>query len=243
MTIKYTGDNQELLNQALPYVYVGIRRTDGKIYIGARCANKVPAVDDLGKFYFTSSKNVVFDEFDWEILFIGNTRDEVFDFEGELIDFYLKSGVLINRRGTKGFYIIGPLSEETKRKMRKPKSEEHKENVSKGNKGKPKSTEHKANMSKARKGNPLTEESKANISKALKGKPKSEEHKANFSNARKGKPLSDKNKEGISNALKGKPHPQKTITCPHCGKSGGNVLKRYHFDNCKHLKQIETCIT
>lgn len=25
------------------------------------------------------------------------------------------------------------------------------------------------------------------------------------------------------------------VTCPHCGKSGGKpVMKRFHFDNCKH---------
>jgi rRNA maturation protein Nop10 len=24
------------------------------------------------------------------------------------------------------------------------------------------------------------------------------------------------------------------ITCPHCGKTGGNrIMPRYHFDNCK----------
>ena len=28
--------------------------------------------------------------------------------------------------------------------------------------------------------------------------------------------------------------PQAKITCPHCGKVGGNSnMKRYHFDNCK----------
>lgn len=34
-------------------------------------------------------------------------------------------------------------------------------------------------------------------------------------------------------ALKGKP--QKIITCPHCQKSGGNNMKRFHFDNCKKI--------
>jgi len=38
-----------------------------------------------------------------------------------------------------------------------------------------------------------------------------------------------------SEALKGTK--QKIITCPHCGKSGGNNIKRFHYDNCKHLKQ------
>jgi hypothetical protein len=26
---------------------------------------------------------------------------------------------------------------------------------------------------------------------------------------------------------------QNVVTCPHCGKSGGNSMKRWHFDNCK----------
>ena len=24
-----------------------------------------------------------------------------------------------------------------------------------------------------------------------------------------------------------------SYTCPHCGKVGGNVMKRWHFDKCK----------
>jgi hypothetical protein len=27
---------------------------------------------------------------------------------------------------------------------------------------------------------------------------------------------------------------QKTMECPHCGKVGGNAMKRWHFDNCKN---------
>ena len=34
-----------------------------------------------------------------------------------------------------------------------------------------------------------------------------------------------------SAALKGKP--QAILVCPHCQKSGGNTMRRYHFDNCK----------
>jgi hypothetical protein len=31
----------------------------------------------------------------------------------------------------------------------------------------------------------------------------------------------------------------KTVTCPHCGKEGkpGSNMNRWHFDNCKHLKE------
>jgi len=36
-------------------------------------------------------------------------------------------------------------------------------------------------------------------------------------------------------ATKGIPKPQATVACPHCPKEGGNsLMKRYHFDNCKH---------
>lgn len=31
---------------------------------------------------------------------------------------------------------------------------------------------------------------------------------------------------------------QKINTCPHCRKTGGNNLKRYHFDKCKIVPKI-----
>lgn len=41
----------------------------------------------------------------------------------------------------------------------------------------------------------------------------------------------------ISKATKGKPKP--TVTCPHCGKSGGKPsMTRFHFDNCKSRPTI-----
>ena len=36
----------------------------------------------------------------------------------------------------------------------------------------------------------------------------------------------------LGSSWKGKK--QKIITCPHCNKSGGNAMKRWHFDNCKN---------
>jgi hypothetical protein len=70
-----------------------------------------------------------------------------------------------------------------------------------------------------------TEEAKANMrkpkpeeQKAKMRKPKSEEAKANM---RKPKSQSPKRK------------PQPQVTCPHCGKTGGeNAMKRWHFDKC-----------
>ncbi len=72
---------------------------------------------------------------------------------------------------------LGPLSEETKKKL----SEAHK-----GKKIKPHSEEHKAKLSEARKGKHHSEETRKKMSEAKKGKPKSEECKRKLSAARKG---------------------------------------------------------
>lgn len=55
------------------------------------------------------------------------------------------------------------------------------------------------------------EETKNKISAALTGRNFSEEHKANIS----------------------KSH-NKIYICPHCNKSGGRMMLRWHFDKCKH---------
>jgi hypothetical protein len=104
------------------------------------------------------------------------------------------------------------------------------------------SKETRAKISKAGKGREFTQEHKDNLSKALKGKsksPASEETRAKISKGNKGKkrklppPVSKETKKKISESSKGIKKPQKVYTCPHCGKSGGNAIKYWHFDNCK----------
>lgn len=57
------------------------------------------------------------------------------------------------------------------------------------------------------------------------GKNKSEETRKKLSDAAKGKIPWNKGKK------------RKQITCPHCGKTGGNgLMQRWHFDNCKTKK-------
>ena len=44
---------------------------------------------------------------------------------------------------------------------------------------------------------------------------------------------------GASNPMFGKKFTMKKMTCPHCGKTGGQGgMKRYHFDNCNSLRRI-----
>jgi hypothetical protein len=54
-------------------------------------------------------------------------------------------------------------------------------------------------------------------------------HKGNKS--RLGQVRSETEREKVSIAMKGKL--QSILTCPHCQKTGGNAMKRWHFDNCK----------
>lgn len=95
----------------------------------------------------------------------------------------------------------------------------------------------------------MSPETKLKISKANSGRVKSIKErtlksKEMFINNPMNKP---EYRKKVSKALKGRPrHPnagikkgshQKISTCPHCGKTGGiGGLKRYHFDNCKTLR-------
>jgi hypothetical protein len=58
-----------------------------------------------------------------------------------------------------------------------------------------------------------------------------EESKLKMSQSRVGKKRSEDTKLKISISQKGKT--QTKVTCPYCGKSGGNTMSRWHFDNCK----------
>ena len=81
---------------------------------------------------------------------------------------------------------------------------------------KTKSDKHCQNISIGKKGKP--------------GKPTSAETKQKQSDSNKGKPKSDKHRQNMRK-------PKRKIECPHCGKIGGiNLMKRYHFDNCKKIK-------
>jgi hypothetical protein len=73
---------------------------------------------------------------------------------------------------------------------------------------------------------------RAKYSQAQKGKIISEIGKDNMSKAAIGRKRSKKDKLNISKALTGST--QQVIECPHCGKTGGNAMYRWHFNNCKH---------
>jgi hypothetical protein len=77
----------------------------------------------------------------------------------------------------------------------------------------------------------ISEDGKRRISEFQKNRPKSEETKRKLSEALKGRKRDPESIKKTADKLRGRK--QKTITCPHCGKSGGTTMYRWHFDNCK----------
>lgn len=108
----------------------------------------------------------------------------------------------------------------------------------------------------------LSEERKKNIQKSLLGKVQSQETRNKRSKSRTGFrntietkiKMSESAKIRWANNIDDSERKQKIkearskqviitvqITCPHCGKTGGNrIMPRYHFDNCKLLGS-KTC--
>jgi hypothetical protein len=213
--------------QVLPlsYVYRLDNPTTGEFYFGFRKANKVPASQDLGIDYFTSSKYVEprFDEFNYTIIQEFVDPLEAYDLEQFLIFQELKNPLMLNRRchygSKKRFTPSGNLvSSETRAKIssankgksKGPQSEEHKAKLSTANKGKSTSKQSRAKMSAAKIGIPKSEEHKAKISSANKGKSFSEETRAKISAANKGKSISEEHKVKLYAAHKGVPRSEET---------------------------------
>lgn len=157
--------------------------------------------------------------FDVELLFEGIHRNEACKIEirliAELGRIDLGTGILVNK--TCGGDGIKELSEETKLKLKRPKSEAHKKSISLYHadvKGTKNPMYGKGYLFLGNK-NPFygKKHSKDTIDKLKKNK--SNDHK---------------------NKLKEKWKERKSFiyVCPHCNKEGGINIKRWHFKNCKN---------
>lgn len=189
---------------ALPYVYKLTDRTTGEFYIGYRCANKVPAVLDLGVKYFSSSvcvKTRGFDNFTSQIVSELPDKESAIELESKLIDESWGNPLLLNKHNRGSRF-----------KNTSPRPEWLKEKLSLLNKGK--------------RLNPFTQEHKDKIGSSNRGrtiengrKPLSVETRKKMSDSKKGK-------SGSARFEK--------LECPHCLKliDAGNFA-RYHGNNCK----------
>ncbi len=101
-----------------------------------------------------------------------------------------------------------------------------------------KSEETNRKISESMKGKVLSEETKAKLSIAsmgntsARGSIRTPENRKKISDSLMGNVVHEKTRNKISNTMKGRKQP--IVTCPHCGKEGGqNAMTRRHFDNCK----------
>jgi hypothetical protein len=205
-------------SKAMPYVYICTHKVTKQFYIGYRCANldhNRPSHLDLPK-YKTSKKSIKqnFLEYNWVIVAEFFDTDSAYDFEQKLIFDHWGDPMLINE----SCYYSKP------RFKSKALTAEHKQAISLAQ-SKPKTTEHRQKLSEANIGNRWY--NNGNVSVQAKECP------SGFVSGRlicgnEGFSSERARAAGLTNLGK----TQKIITCPHCGKSGGNVLKRYHFDNC-----------
>lgn len=79
-----------------------------------------------------------------------------------------------------------------------------------------------------------SDKTREKMRKAHTGRVHSEETKRKMSEAGKRRTVSKDTKEKIKAARAKQIIVTIQITCPHCGKTGGNrIMPRYHFNNCK----------
>jgi hypothetical protein len=251
-----------------PYTYLIKHRPTGQVYYGVRSANKVDPHEDLWNKYYTSSPKVqkLIEEtgkesFDVEVRRVFETKEQAVVWETKVLRRckVLHDPKWINQNVAG--YIIP--TEESNKKISdfhkdKPKSDEHRLNLSLSQKGKPKvnsknqTPEYRALMSKLKSGenNPMygkgcTPERAANISAAKKGKPA----------ANKNVPMSEEQKEKIRATKAANPtkmsaesiarrvakqtgQKREKLFCPHCKKDIAVGWYNRHGDKCKHRTPV-----
>ena len=147
--------------KALPYVYMGIHKITGQIYIGYREINSNPSHIDL--FNYRTSSNIVkphFDDYDWHIIAEFFKGDAAYDFEQELIFKNWSNPLLLNKNchhGKRRFKASKGISkpegfgamvrERQLGKLKGPQSEQHRKKISNSLTGKPGSDEKRKNCS------------------------------------------------------------------------------------------------
>ena len=230
-----------------PYTYLIRHRPTSKVYYGYRSANRVDPEQDLWKQYFTSSPKVQqlieetgVDSFDVEVRQIFETKEQASDWETRVLR---RCKVLHDDRWINqniAGYIVP--TEESRKKISdyhkdKPKTDEHKQNLSKSQKGKPKkstvyqSDEYRKQMSllksgsgNGRYGKEVSEETRRKISEAKKGKQVAHN---------KGVPMTDEQKQKLSEKMKGRKVDPDVLARRVASQTGQTRTKLY----CEHCKR------
>nr|NDG05791.1 hypothetical protein [Oxalobacteraceae bacterium] len=249
-----------------PYTYLIRHRPTNRVYYGVRSANKVEPEQDLWYHYFTSSPKVQQlieetgrDSFDVEVRRVFETREQAIAWETRVLRRcrVLEDDRWINQNVAG--YIIP--TEESRRKIRefhkdKPKSEEHKKNLSRSQKGKPKvnsknqTPEYRALMSTLKSGsnNPMygkthSKETKKKIGEKnrihmqgdnnpMKKVVWTEERREHMRQIRaKRQPWTEDQKKAVAEKLRGRK--REKIHCPHCDRDIAQGWYDRHGDRCR----------
>jgi hypothetical protein len=103
-----------------------------------------------------------------------------------------------------------------------------------GSPGRIATEEQRRKIKEARAKQVTTAETRKKMSQAHTGRIHSEETKQKMSESATGKKKSLETIQRIKEARANQVITTVIVTCPHCGKVGGNrIMPRYHFDNCK----------
>lgn len=244
-----------------PYTYLIKHKPTGKVYYGFRAANKVDPEQDLWHQYFTSSPKVQqlieetgADSFDVEIRQIFETKEQASAWETKVLR---RCKVLEDDRWINqniAGYIVP--TDESRKKISdfhkdKPKTKEHKQNLSKSQKGskRPWSVQNLPKDCKGEKngmfGKQQSEETKRKIGEKnraaqlakgdnhpMKKVVWTDERKEHMRQIRaKRQPITEQQKQAIAEKLRGQK--REKIHCPHCNRDIAVGWYHRHGPNCK----------
>ncbi len=236
----------------VPFTYIITHKPTNVKYYGVRYAKHCHP-NDLGTKYFSSSKIVKpliikegVENFSFEVRKIFETKEAAVAWEYKFLTRInaAQSPNWFNRYNGNRKFLILPghnlghkKSDQTKQKMSKPKSAEHRQKL-------------KEHLDVVRTVPIWTDDRRAQYSEMMSGE-KNHNHGrsdhpgainfANIAKARKGRTFEelygDRAQELKEKCSRSASAPKRTAECPHCGKIGAvHLMPRYHFDNCK-LKQ------
>jgi hypothetical protein len=189
--------------------YVGIGKTERRAYSKA-VRNKL--------WLYVIQKH----DYEVEVLHNNISWEEACIVERSLIERYgrrdINTGILVNM--TDGGDGAGNLSVESRMK------------ISETSKGRTKTPEQRQRLSEKTRGknNPMYGKKGELHPKFGKRYNFSKEHKQKMSEAKLGRKYTEEHKAAMR-VPKGS---QDLKICPHCNKTGGNAMLRWHFDNCKN---------
>ncbi len=243
----------------LPYTYIIVNTTTSEYYYGSRFKNTLPARQDLGKRYLSSSKVIKaqirdfgLSAFTFTVLFEGeHSVDSYYWLEQLLIMTHIADPKCLNQQyvdpntNTKKWSTAGlKTSDEVKLKMSiaskgKPKSATHRANIALANK---KKATDPTIIAKLKKPKPSGHGRKVSI--ALTGVKKTAEHRAALSLAQKGRKTgscTEKRKVAIRNALLGRETGHKGKTYAEIyGAAMAEKLKKLRSESAKRSWALRT---